>query len=138
MDGLLGITLIGLAAFEIDTLVRASGGSGHENLAWQFFLPVWLAVGFVPFFYCIALWSGYELAFVRTEFDTGRHWGRRIALVASFGPRTHQLEEFVRASAWSLYGVSSFRETRRLIREARLRPPEDEAENDSKEPDEGS
>jgi hypothetical protein len=135
MNGLLGITLVGLAAYEIDALVRASGGPGHENLAWQFFLPVWLAIGLLPFLYCITLWSGYELAFVRTELSSERKWGRRIALVASFGLRTHQLEKFISASAWSLNDAASFGESRRLIREARLHPPEDE-DDDYEETDE--
>ena len=94
-------------------------------MAWQFFLPVWLAVGLLPFVYAGVLWASYELAFIRTEWENGRQARRRLALLATFGPKYHEVDDFVRTSAWHLRDAATFREARTAIREARMPKPEE-------------
>jgi hypothetical protein len=125
LNVVLALTIAALAAYEVAALVGSTDVLGRNGLAWQFFLPVWLAVGLLPFVYAGALWAGYEQAFVRTEWENGRHVGRRLALAATFGLRYHALDEFVKASAWYLRDVATYRETRLAIRSARLREPDD-------------
>ena len=72
-----------------------------------------------------------NLVGIRTRICSNRvsqraKWGRRLALVTTFGNRTVQLETFIKASAWSLNDASSFRGTRTRIREARHHHPVEE------------
>jgi len=120
LNVILGLTIAGLAAYEVVALVGSSNVTGHDGLAWQLFLLVWLAFGLLPFVFGARLWAGYELAFTRTEWENGRRVGRRLALVTTFGPRAYQLAKFIRSSAWYLRDASTFRETRQAIQEARI------------------
>jgi len=123
VDVVIGITLVGLVTYEITSIATHWSTISHSGLAWQFFLPVWLTLGLLPFIYVAGVYSQYELAFLRAEWTTGLRWGRRWALVASFGLQSHKLHSYITSSAYRLLNTSSFSDARRAIRET----PEDDS-----------
>jgi len=127
IDALIAITLAGLVTYEITSIATKLSTLSHSGLAWQFFLPVWLALGLLPFIYIAGVYSEYELAFLRTEWTTGRRWGRRWALITSFGLKAHKLHAFMKSSAYRLSSASSFTDARRTIRQA----PQDESQGEN-------
>lgn len=127
VDVLIAITLVGLVAYEITSITTKLSSISHSGLAWQFFLPVWLTLGLLPFIYVAGVYSEYELAFLRTEWTTGRRWGRRWELIASFGVKSHKLHAFMKSSAYRLSSTSSFTDARRTIRQA----PQDESQDEN-------
>ncbi len=127
VDVIIGITVVGLVTYEITAIATHWSTISHSGLAWQFFLPVWLTLGLLPFIYLAGVYSEYELAFLRAEWTTGRHWGRRRALIASFGLQSHKLHLFIHSSAYRLSNTSSFSDAHRAIRET---PEDDRADED--------
>ena len=123
VDALIGIALAGLVIYEVATIASNWRTISHSGLVWQFFLPVWLTLGLLPFIYLAGVYSEYELSFLRTEWTTGRRWGRRLALVTSFGLQSHKLHSFIGTSAHEL---SSFADVRTAIRDTRDRDATDE------------
>ena len=119
VDGLIGICVVGLVAYQLARIIDGRATIGHSGLDWQFLLPVWLSLGLLPYIYFLGVYSEYGSAFLRTEWGTDRRWGRRFALVMSFGPQSHKLHDFVRDSAFQVTKATSFTETRRIIREFR-------------------
>jgi hypothetical protein len=126
VDALIGIALAGLVIYEVATVASDWSTISHSGLVWQFFLPVWLTLGLLPFIFLAGVYSEYELAFLRTEWTTGRRWGRRLALVTSFGLQSHRLHSFIGTSAHQLSDASSFADARRAIRDSRDREATDE------------
>jgi hypothetical protein len=119
VDALIGISVVGLVAYEVATIISERNTLGHSGIAWQFFLPVWLTLGLLPFNYGAGVYSEYVLAFLRSEWGTGRSWGRRLALVVSFGLQSHKLHSFIGESAHDVANASSFADARRIIQETR-------------------
>ena len=126
LNVVLGLTIAALAAYEVAALVGSADVLGRNGLAWHLFLPVWLAIGLLPYVYAGTLWAGYERAFAHAEWQNGRHVGRRLALLATFGLRYHALDHFIKESAWNVQDTTSFRDARRAIREAQTRDPDEE------------
>jgi hypothetical protein len=121
VDALIGIVLVGLVIYEVATIASAWSTVSHSGLVWQFFLPVWLTLGLLPYIYLAGVYSEYELAFLRTEWTTGRRWHRRLALVTSFGLQSHKLHSFIGTSTHELSVTSSFADARRAIQNVRDR-----------------
>jgi hypothetical protein len=126
VDALIGIALVGLVIYEVVTIASDWSTISHSGLVWQFFLPVWLTLGLLPFIYLAGVYSEYELAFLRTEGTTGRRWNRRLALVRSFGLQSHKLHSFIGTSAHELSVTSSFADARTAIQDVRDRAATDE------------
>lgn len=125
-DALVGFTIIGLAAYEVVEMVNQWHALNGSGLVKQFFLPLWLTLGLLPFIYLVGVCSEYGLAFLRTEWTTGRRWGRRFALVTSFGLQSHKLHSFIGDSAYRVSNTSSFTDTRRAIHASQSRDDSDE------------
>lgn len=118
IDALLGVVVVGLAIHEVLAIVNVVGSRGLLTLARQLVLPIWMALGLLPFLYVIGLYSEYEKAFIRMEWSTGRKFGRRLALLGAFGTRSHKLRAFIVRSSWRLSETSTISDTRRAIRMA--------------------
>jgi hypothetical protein len=117
VDALLGLTFIGLIIYELAMIASNWISLGRSGVARQFFLPIWLTVGLLPFIYLAGVYSEYELAFLRTEWGTGRIWSRRMALLVCFGLQSHKLHIFIKDSAYHVAQSSSFADARRIIRQ---------------------
>lgn len=122
-SGLLG--LIGLAIL-LHVAVDAVTGWEPLNkveLILQVALPVWLTLGLLPFIYAIALYSSYEMAFLRIDWKSEAGWRARlrnkIVLVTSFHFKVHELASFSGSWQLRLGKASSFREARNVVRDFR-------------------
>lgn len=119
VDGLIGVAFIGFITYEVFVIANDWNTLSPNWFAQGFLLPVWLTLGVLPFIYLAGVYSEYDASFLRTEWATGPRWGRRMALVASFGLRSHKLHSFVASSAHALSYPSSFVDARRAIVAAR-------------------
>jgi uncharacterized membrane protein len=130
VDAILGVVVVGLAIHEVLAIVNVVGTRGLPALVRQLALPIWMVLGLLPFLYIVGLYSEYEQAFFKTEWSTGRKLGRRLALMAVFGTRSHKLRAFIGRSSWQLSETSTFAETRRAIRMAEYNDDDDDDDND--------
>ena len=117
IDTVIAVLLSGLVAYEAVSIASHWSSIDLVRMAWQFYLPVWLTLGLLPLIYLTGMYSQYESAFVGTEWTTGKRWGRRWALVTSFGPQSHKLHSFMKSSAHVLMKTSTFTEARQAIRQ---------------------
>ena len=81
-------------------------------------LPVWLTLGVFPFIYVIALYSAYELAFMRINIaaqGTGIPWATRLAMFTSFHLRLTEVAAFSGSWPGRIASATSFRDVQRDI-----------------------
>lgn len=77
MDGLLIIIGVGLLLLVSKNLIASWHMIDKFDLVLQFALPVWLAIGLLPFVYVIALYANYETTFLRVG-AFGKNWRDRL------------------------------------------------------------
>lgn len=124
IDGLLGFLGLAIIALTAINLIGNWGDLDKAHLLRQLALPLWLTLGVIPYLYLLALWSGYEQAFIRINVSSedprarfraklalivalhGRAakanaffggWGRRITEADGFGAAWRVGREFLRA-----------------------------------------
>jgi hypothetical protein len=116
---LLLAVVVALAVYEVASIVRNPAVLQQAGLVAELALPVWLALGLLPFIYLVGVYSEYKLGFLSAEQYAGRRVGKRLALVTTFGLSLHELHTFIATSAYRLLDVSSFEESRAARRFAR-------------------
>jgi hypothetical protein len=118
LDLLVSGAFVTVALYEVSSLVKHHSDLTHSDFVGNALMPVWLALGLLPFIFLVGVVAQYELAFIETEMNSGRKLGKRLALFTSFGLRSHKLHEFVSSSAHCLFLATSFSESRSSIRTA--------------------
>ena len=86
-------------------------------------LPIWLTLTILPFVYFVGLWAGYDLAFVRINFETRDHAARgraKLALVSTLHLRVHAIGAFSGSWPRRLTAATDFSEARAVMKEYRV------------------
>lgn len=93
-------------------------------LARQFALPVWLTLGVLPIVYGVAVYSGYESAFRRIDWnaDVPRRQRRvaKLALLSTFHVKARELSTFGGSWQFRLREAPTFGAARRVVRDFRV------------------
>ncbi len=97
LDGLIGF--IGLAIIVLTVVNLASGWSELDkgHILRQLVLPLWLTLGAIPYLYLLALWIGYEHAFLRINLASDDGPSRRrskLALLVALRGRAAKAHAF--------------------------------------------
>lgn len=91
----IGVTII---IFTISMLVSDWNTINKTQLLQQFALPVWLAIGLLPFSYILALFATYQITFMRIGVFTKSKRKRlhcKMALVVGLNVQARKVEYFV-------------------------------------------
>ena len=121
VDGLIAIIGVSLLVYAITVAVDTWSSVDKPELARQLALPVWLTIGLLPYIYLLGPSTAYGPEnSVRINLSSAdRPEGRlrsKLALVLTYHVRAHRLAEF--GGAWQLGQARTFREARRIIRNA--------------------
>jgi hypothetical protein len=126
--GCLGVVILGGTAIQI---VLSWDQLASQNLVLDFYLPIVLTIGCMPFIYALGIYARYELAFIWVDFATDDARARRrakAALVMEFGPSIRDVREFAQKWGYSVARSASLAQAREFIREQRsterAEPPE--------------
>jgi hypothetical protein len=97
LDGLIGF--IGLAIIVLTVVNFASGWSelDKEHVLRLLILPLWLTLGAIPYLYLLALWIGYEHAFLRINLASDDGSSRRrskLVLISALHGRAAKAHAF--------------------------------------------
>ena len=114
--------VLGLIVASLLQLIIDWNEIDKANLVRQIVLPGWLAIGLLPFIYLIALYSAYELAFMRINHfaDKARtRWSAKLALLASLHVKATEIASFAGLWPRRLAAAASFSEARTVIQEFR-------------------
>lgn len=116
---LLGFTLLGFTLWQ---LYINWSSLDHSQLWREFFLPIWLTVGLVPFLYLLSLYMAYDSAWRhinRAASSARARWRARATLVRSFHLRNPELYRFARNWCIRLAEAPSYEAARDVVREFR-------------------
>lgn len=97
IDGLLGLTGFAFIALTVISLISDWDQLDKGHLLRQLVLPFWLTVGVIPYLYVLAVWMGYEQAFMRINLaseDRKVRLRAKAALLAAFHGRAAQANAF--------------------------------------------
>lgn len=107
IDVLLGLLVLGLLTATLAGMITDWRSIDHLALGRSLLLPIWLTLSTLPYVYLLAVFAGYELAFMRLEFANNRAKpplraklavaaelrGRVTALFSFGGPRARATAE---------------------------------------------
>ncbi|RIK08334.1 MAG: hypothetical protein DCC49_09020 [Acidobacteria bacterium] len=113
IDTLLGVVGVGLIA-----CVGYRMHSDWQAIEWalaarNFVLPVWLLLGVLPFIYLVAMYAGYEVAYMFIDFGAAEghsRWRAKLALFLRINLRLRNLGAFNGCWGRNLAAAGSFRE----------------------------
>lgn len=97
IDGLLGLIGLAFIALTVISLISDWDQLDKGHLLRQLALPLWLTVGVIPYLYALAVWVGYEQAFMRIDLASEDRKARlraKAAFVAAFHGRAAQANAF--------------------------------------------
>lgn len=91
------------------------------GLAQKFALPLWLTIGLLPMIYLLALYSAYELAFIRLDYfgkgDSNSSRRRKLALVLGLRGQLRRAHRFTGPWCVRLAQANGFVEARQTVRD---------------------
>lgn len=97
IDGLLGLVGLAIIALTAISLVGNWDDLDKGHVLRQLALPLWLTLGVIPYLYLLALWSGYEQAFIRINVSSDDRRARlraKLALIAALHGRAAKANAF--------------------------------------------
>lgn len=97
IDGLLGFLGLAIIALTAINLIGNWGDLDKAHLLRQLALPLWLTLGVIPYLYLLALWFGYEQAFIRINVsseDRRARFRAKLALIAALHGRAAKANAF--------------------------------------------
>lgn len=112
------VSVIGLCALVYGSIRLAEDfDAGYTVRA--LVLPVWLTLGVLPLVYIVGLWSAYESAFIRIDFQTEDPMNRRRAkraLARATHVRAAVVDRFAGRWIWELASADTDDEAREVTR----------------------
>jgi hypothetical protein len=135
VDGLLGLIGLAFIALTVISLISDWDQLDKEHLLRQLALPLWLTIGVTPYLYLLAVWVGYEQAFMRINLASEDRRARRrakVALVAALHGRAAQANAY--SGAFEMVEADGFPSAWRAARKY-LRAQGDQAQGKREEAD---
>ena len=124
IEALLALFAIGLLAFVTVKTVQGWEELDGTSLVTQFALPAWLTIGALPFIFFLAIYAGYESAFLRIDLQEGTsRWCRlrsKLALASVTHLHVREIATFPGYWLRKMTEASSFRKARAVVRSYRL------------------
>ena len=122
-EWILIVVALSLLTYVAIRTVQDWGEFDITGLMYQFALPVWLTIGLLPFIFLLALYSGYEIAFVRMSLHEATSPGHRLrsklAILLGMRLRMKDLSDFRGYWLCKVAEAQSFREAYAAVREYR-------------------
>ena len=119
-DSLLALIGFSLFAFTAQQFYSNWCRIDKHTLLLQLALPIWLAIGFLPFIYLLSLYADYESAFRRIDRETA-DWRVRLrtklALVTKLHFGTRDTHAFTQPWSKQITSASSFAAARQVVAE---------------------
>jgi hypothetical protein len=97
IDGLVGLIGLAVIALTAINLIGNWGDLDKAHILRQLALPLWLTLGVIPYLYLLALWAGYEQAFIRINLSSDDRRARfraKLALIAALHGRAAKANAF--------------------------------------------
>ena len=98
VDFLLGLIGLAIIVSTVISLVTGWDDLNKGHAVRQLALPLWLTLGSIPYLYLLALWIGYEQAFMRINLASDDRAARRrakLAIIAAFHGRAAKANAFI-------------------------------------------